>query len=171
MSEEKESALPPDKAAELQREILAGREFSLSEAIARMAGGGLTKGASPITRQRQAETLIEEYLLHNLKDGGSTLGTVLLRQVGQSDRLLDNFDKPLSVLSQFVQHVLASEYLLANLVEEADVEWGRMFGERPHFEKPGGRADADDPYTIASVRSTLSQLLVTLASEGAATSG
>jgi hypothetical protein len=85
--------------------------------------------------------------------------------------LLDNFDKPLSVLSQFVQHVLASEYLLANVVEEADVEWGRMFGERPHFEKPGCRADSDDPYTIASIRNTLSQLLITLASEGATTSG
>jgi hypothetical protein len=169
MGKEKKSALPPDKAAELQREILAGREFSLSDAIARMAGGGLTKGASPITRQRQAETLIEEYLLHNLKDGGSTMGTVLLRRVGQSALLLEHFDKPLEALSLYVQHVLASEYLLANLVEEADVEWGRMFGERPHFEKPGSSADCDDPYTIASVRNTLSQLLTTLPSEGAAT--
>jgi hypothetical protein len=170
VSEEKKSAPPPDKAAELQREILAGREFSLSEAVARMAGRGLTKGASPITRERQAETLIEEYLLHNLKDGGSTLGTVLLRRVGQSELLLKHLDQPLAALSHYVQHVLGAEYLLANLVEEADVERGRMFGERPHFEKPGCRADADDPYTIASVRNTLSQLLVTLASDSAAPS-
>jgi hypothetical protein len=37
----------------------------------------------------------------------------------------------------FLQRVLDSEHLLGEIVREADVEWGRLHGERPHFEKAG----------------------------------
>jgi hypothetical protein len=37
---------------------------------------------------------------------------VLLRQVGESERLLDNLDLPLVVLAGHVRSVLGSEYLL-----------------------------------------------------------
>ena len=63
------------------------------------------------------------------------------------------------VLADSVQHILGSEYLLKELVRQADVEWGRVFGERPHFEQEGRPPDPDDPYTAESVRTALSQLL------------
>ena len=44
-----------DADAELQREILKDRKFSLTEAIGRMAGPGALKGVSPIARKQQAE--------------------------------------------------------------------------------------------------------------------
>lgn len=155
-----------EKDAELEREIRADRKFSLSEAIGRMAGGGMLKGVSPVSPKRQAEELIEDILRRHLTDAGGVLVPVLLRQVRQSDRLLADFDKPLTVLADYVRQVLASEYRLQELVREADVEWGRVFGERPHFERPGGTPDSDDPYTLESVREALSRLLGKLDAAG-----
>ena len=39
--------------AELEREIRAGRKFSVAEAIGRLAGPGMMKGVSPIAPQQQ----------------------------------------------------------------------------------------------------------------------
>ena len=47
MSETKQ---PPgsDTAADVETEIRRGRKFSLSDAIGRLGGGGMLKGASPV---------------------------------------------------------------------------------------------------------------------------
>ena len=145
--------------AELEREIRRGREFSQAEAIGRLAGPGMMKGASPVPREQQVEAEIASCLRSHLADDADALGVVLLRRVKGSDLLLNNFDHPLVVLAGYVQQVLDSEHLLAELVREADVEWGRVFEERPYFEKEGSPPHSDDPYTCESVRSTLSQLL------------
>jgi hypothetical protein len=158
---------PSDKDAELEREIRAERKFSLAEAIGRMAGGGMMKGASPVSPKQQAEGVIEDYLRCNLIDAGGVLGAVLLRRVGESDLLLADHDHPLAVLAGYVRQVLASDYLLRDLVREADVEWGRVFGERPHFERPACTPDPDDPYTTESVRTALSRLIDKSAAGGA----
>jgi hypothetical protein len=158
MSERPETT-PSGEDAELERRIRADRKFSLSEAIGRMAGGGVMKGASPVTRKRQAELAIEDYLRRHLTDAGGVLGSVLVRRLGTSNLPLAEYDQPLAVLASYVREVLESGYLLRDLVREADVEWGRMYGERPHFQQAGCPPDADDPYTGESVRITLSQLL------------
>lgn len=150
---------PSSADAELQRECLEGRKFTLEEAIARMAGPGAMKGESPVTRLRQAEIEIGSWLSTHLRDAGGTLEVVLHRQVNQSELLLNNFDQPLVVLAGYCRQVLDSDYLLAELVREADVEWGRLMGERPHFETKNAAHHPDDPYTVASVRNTLSGLL------------
>lgn len=51
MSDQKNNNSSPTDA-ELQREIRAGRKFTLSEAIGRMAGPGAMKGVSPISRKK-----------------------------------------------------------------------------------------------------------------------
>jgi hypothetical protein len=158
MSENRDTP-PSNKDAELEREIRADRKFSLSEAIGRMAGGDLMKGASPVTPKQQAEAVIEDWLCRNLTDSGGVLVPVLLRGVKQSELLLGDYEHPLVALTGYVRRVRGSDYLLGELVREADVEWGRVFGERPHFERPGRPADPDDPYTIESVRAALSQLI------------
>src|SRR5262249_42832164 len=134
MREERETT-PSGEDADLEREIRAGRKFSLSEAIGRMAGGGLMKGASPVSRNRQAEPAIGDYLRRHLTDAGTVLGNVLLRRVGVSEPLLGDHDEPLLVLADYVRRVLGSEHLLQDLVREVDVEWGRVFHERPHFQQ------------------------------------
>ena len=155
---EHRDATPAGEDENLEREVSADRKFSLSEAIGRMGGGDLMKGASPVTRQRQAELAIEDYLCRHLTDAGGVLGGVLLRQVGES-LLRADYDRPLAVLADYIRRVLGTDHLLEDLVREADVEWGRVFGERPYFQQAGRLSHPDDPYTIDSVRLTLSQLI------------
>ena len=152
-----------DADAELEREIRKDRKFTLTEAIGRMAGPGAMKGASPIARLQQAGVEIENWLSIHLADATGALHIALLRGVRESELLLKNFDQPLLVLGSYCQRILGSEYLLEELVRQADIEWGSILGERPHFEKAGLPADADDPYTLDSVRNTLTGLLKQLA--------
>ena len=145
--------------AELEREIRKGRKFSLDEAIGRMAGPGAMKGVSPVTRMQQAAAEVENWLRHHLSAGNDELQVVLLRCVKGSELLLNHFEQPLFVLAAFCQQVLDSDYLLQELVREADVEWGQVQGERPYFEREGSPPDPNDPYTFESVRKTLAGLI------------
>ena len=144
--------------AELEREVRADRQFSLAEAIGRLAGPGMMKGVSPVTRKEQAVAAIQEYLGRHLADAAGVLSGVLLRQVAESELLLGALDQPLVVLAGHVRQLLDSEYGLKELVREADVEWGRVFGERPCFEQDGAPPAPDDPYTVESVRTALTRL-------------
>ena len=152
-----------DADAELEREIREGRKFTLAEAIGRLAGPGMMKGVSPVTPKQQAEAAIESYLERHLSGAAGALPSVLLRHVKESELLVKDPGEPLVVLANCIQRILNSEYLLQELVRESDVEWGRVYGERPYFEKEDCPPHQEDPYTIESVRSTLSQLQEKLA--------
>ena len=158
MSETKQ---PPgsDAAADVEREIRRGRTFSLSDAIGRLGGGDMLKGASPVPPLEQTEAAIANYLRAHLDDPGGVLAQVVMRQVRTSAGLTENFDQPAVVLAGYVNQTLNSETILKDLVREADAEWGRTLGERPHFEREGRPPDPNDPYTLASVRRALTQLL------------
>ena len=143
---------------DLEREIREGRKFTLEEAIGRLAGPGMMKGVSPATRKQQAEAAIESFLDRHLMSPAGAMSAVLLRRVKESEILLSNLDEPLVVLAGCVKQILDSEYLVHELVREADLEWGRTYDERPYFQKEGSPPDRDDPYTVDSVRTTLSKL-------------
>jgi hypothetical protein len=151
--------------AELEREIRKGRKFTVAEAIGRLAGPGAMKGASPVARTEQVAVEIENWLRHHMS-GHEELQVVLLRRVKGSELLLHNFEQPLVVLAACCQQVLDSDYRLQELVREADVEWGRVHGERPYFEKEGSLPNPDDPYTCESVRKTLTGLIECLMAGG-----
>src|SRR5262249_40097060 len=137
------------------------------EAIGRLAGPGMMKGVSPVTRKQQAAAEIQEYLSRHLADTAGVLSGILLRQVTEGELLLAALDQPLVVLAVHVRRVLDSEYCLKERVREADVEWGRVSGERPRFEKDGSPPAPDDPYTFESVRTALTQLAGGLTAGGA----
>ncbi len=153
----------PDKQseldAELEQEIRQGRTFTAQEAIARMAGPGAMKGASPVSPQRQAEIEIGSWLGSQVSDDAGALKGVLRRQLKGSALLLDHVDQPLVALSACCKRVLASDELLKELVRETDVEWGRLMDERPHFDREGFSPQPDDPYTVESVRKLLGEIL------------
>src|SRR5262245_35708430 len=130
MSEQEGNKRSEEDAA-LQREVLEGRKFTLEEAIARMAGPGAMKGESPVARMQQAEFEIETWLDTHLLDAGGALHAVLNRQIRRSELMLTNFEQPMAVLADYCQQLCASDYLLAELVRDADIEWGRVMGERP----------------------------------------
>ena len=157
---------PSEADAELEREIRDGRKFSLAEAIGRLAGPGTMKGVSPATRKQQAEAEIERYLERHLTSPAGALSAVLFRQVRESELLLKNLDQPLVVLASYAQRMLDSEYLLRELVRASDIEWGRVYGERPFFQQEGCPPDQKDPYTLESVRITLSRLIEKLTTDG-----
>jgi len=162
---EKDDTDSADKKAEIEREARMHRKFSLNDAIGQLAGGEFTKGGTPITRKRQAEHELDEYLRRHLVDSGGVLRTVLSRHLGEG-LLNRDYDQPIAVLAEYIQRVLASVPLLEQFVRDADAEWGRVHGERPHFQVPGGTPHRDDPYTIDSVRLALSQLRERFASPG-----
>ena len=149
----------PEADAELEQEIRQGRKFSLADAIGRAGGSGVMKGESAVPRLRQAELEIDAWLSSHLADGGGPFEVVLHRRVIASELMLESLDRPLAVLAAYCRRVLDSECLLEELVRDIDVEWGRVMGERPHFETAGAPSHPDDPYTVARVRSALSDLL------------
>ena len=159
MSDDKQPKQRSEADAELEREIREDRKFTLEEAIMRLAGPGMMKGESPVSRKEQSEAKIESYVRHHLLDAGGALPLVLVRHVNNSELFLTNFEQPFVVLASYIQQVLDSDYLLAELVRAADAEWGRLLGERPFFEREGSLPHPDDPYTVESVRITLTQLL------------
>lgn len=149
--------------AEIEREIRKGRKFTVADAIGRMAGPGAMKGVSPITRKQQAAVEIENWLRYHMSAGEGELQVVLLCRIKESELLLHHYERPLFVLGAYCQHVLDSDYLLKELVREADVEWGRVHGETPHFEQEGLPRHREDPYTFESVRKSLAGTIEQLA--------
>lgn len=144
-----------DADRKLEQEILGSRKYSLEEAIGRLAGDGMMKGVSPVARREQSEAELDDFLGRAMSDASPVLTAVLARQVKASELFLKGFEQPIAVLTDYVRQILASEYLLQELVRQTDVEWGREFGERPYFERPGRPPHADDPFTFESVRRTL----------------
>jgi broad specificity phosphatase PhoE len=149
----------PDTAGDVEREVRLARKFSLSDAIGRAGGEGMLKGASPVPPIEQTAAAIANYLRAHLEDAGGVLAQVVLRHVTTSEILLEHFDQPAIVLARCVNRILGSETLLKDLVREADAEWGRTLGDRPYFEREGQPPHPDDPYTLASVRNALTQLV------------
>lgn len=144
-----------DADSDIEREIRQSRKVTAKDVMARLAGPGAMKGASPVSPVQQAETEIGNWLGNNLADDCGALRAVVHRQLKGSELLLENLDQPLVALAGYCRRVVASDNLLKEIVREADVEWGRSMDERPYFEREGSAPDPDDPYTIASVRDAL----------------
>ena len=145
--------------ADLEREIRQRRKFSPEEAIGRMAGPGAMKGGSAISRQQEAENAVGVWLAANVADSDGALRKVLHRHLRASKLLLDYVDDPSVAAAAYLRQILASEQRLREIVREADGEWGRTMGERPHFEREGSPPHPDDPYTAESVRTALDKAL------------
>ena len=148
--------------AALEREIRLGRKFNPRDALARMAGPGALKGASPISPVLQAETAIGTWLGGNLSDTDGALRAVVHRHLKGNALLLDNLEQPLVAAAGYLRKLLSADNLLRDIVSEADVEWGRAMDERPHFERDGMPPHPDDPYTLESVRAALTAALALL---------
>jgi len=152
-----------DKESEIEREIRQARKFNPQEALAKMAGPGAMKGASPVSPVRQAEVEIGAWLKTHVADTPGALQLLLHRTAKGSPLLLENLDRPLVALRGLCQEILDSDYRLAELVREADVEWGRSVDERPHFEREGSPTHPDDPYSVDGVRQALTEIVRKLA--------
>lgn len=152
-----------DDHDELEREIRAGRAFSIAEAIGRLGGTGVMKGASPVAGRREAAAAIDDCVRRLLPDRAGALAQVLIRRVAASEQLDRDPHRPLAVLAGAVDRLLGSAEELRELVREADAAWGRLMDERPYFDGGPRGGDPADPYTAASVRDALVRLRQALA--------
>ena len=157
--DKRQSSADPDVEAEIRQ----SRKFSTTEAMARLAGPGAMKGASPVSRILQAETEIGNWLNDNLPDANGILEMLLLRNLKGSELVLANLDHPLAALEQCCERLLRSDQFLTEFVRQADAEWGQRMDERPHFDRHGSAPHPDDPYTAQSVRHVLADVLGQLA--------
>ena len=146
----------------LQRDILSGRTFSLADAIGR-EGGGFLKGESTIPKLVQAKTEVIVFIRNHLLDSSGALQAVLQEMVQADDaRISAHLNSPLIALQEAIQETLTYPERLYDLVHQVDMCWGRMYGERPYFQKPGQEPHPEDEYTHESVQASLTQLLEAL---------
>lgn len=138
-----------------EQEIRHSRRFTMEEAMARMAGPGAMSGASPVSEVDQAGAEVGNWLRVHVSDPAGALKAVMHRHIKASRLFLDRIDRPLDAVAAYAERLLVSEELLKELVREADVEWGRMMDDRPHFEREGEAPNPDDPYTLEGVRNVL----------------
>lgn len=155
-----QQSVDADQSVERElRELRQNRKFSLEQALGELAGPGMLKGVSPVARREQSVAEIEDYLQQQSLGAAPSLLSALARQVTASELFLQHFERPFAVLATIAERLLESDFQLRELVREADVEWGRTYGERPYFERPGRPPHPDDPITIESTREFLLRLL------------
>lgn len=143
----------------IHREILAGRKFSLAEAIGR-EGGDFLKGESPVPKLVQATTEIKTFIALNLHDSSGALQAVLQTWIATDEAgVSKNLDSPLQALKEMLDKIVTNSELLYELVRQVDFEWGKMYDERPYFQSPGQVPHPDDEYTHESVEEKLKSLL------------
>ncbi|TVP67238.1 MAG: hypothetical protein EA342_09310 [Leptolyngbya sp. LCM1.Bin17] len=150
---------------DVQQELRLGRRFSLADVIGQEAGNFM-KGESPVPRLVQAKSQVRQCLASHLSDLHGALHQVLLRWIDADDsRISRHLDAPENALKELLEGVLQSSETLYELVRQADVTWGQLYDERPHFQQPGQDPHPDDEYTHESVRVALRACLQKLASE------
>ena len=138
----------------------------MAEAIGR-EGADLMKGASPVTRKRQVELEINQFLEGNLPDSEGALRVVLLRRVRESEVLLaTHYEDALTALTRVTEQIVVSDTRLLRFVTSVDAEWGRMYSERPFFQRASQPPHRKDPYSVESVKEKLLRLLKTLERPG-----
>jgi hypothetical protein len=146
----------------MEREIRRQRKFSLAEAVAR-EGAGALKGASPIARSRQVLLEVGHFLENHLTDDDGSLRRTLLAHLELDAPLVArHFDRPVGALEEYLTAALEQPSRLEVLVRDADVRWGREYQEKPHFESGQDPPHPDDPYTVAGVRRSCTDLLAKL---------
>ncbi len=146
----------------IEREILMGRKFSLSEGIAQNAKG-MFKDVSVVPALTQAQSEISLYIRGHLRDSSGAMVRVLENRLKSNDELLgSHLSDPLNALKIVVERIIENQNRLYDFVREVDQKYGQMCHERPFFQKPGQKAHPDDEYTHESVKEALVKLYQSL---------
>ena len=157
-----EKFLPSD----LQREIRAGRKFSLGEAIGREGGSFLKGSQEMVPRPLRALAAINGLIDQNLNDPNGALQTCLKRWVKTDIRVGKYLDEPRLALEVIVTSIVQQPQVLYEFARQVAVEWGQLNGERPYFQKPDSEPHPNAAYSHASIQKILTQLLSQLSAGG-----
>ncbi|MEM1251053.1 MAG: hypothetical protein AAGI69_01375 [Cyanobacteria bacterium P01_H01_bin.21] len=157
-----EKSLPSD----LQREIKAGRKFSLSEAIGREGGSFLKGSQEMVPRPLRALAAINHLIDQHLNDPNGALQPCLKRWVKTDMRVGKYLDEPQVALELIATDIVQQPQVLYEFTRQVAVEWGQMNGERPHFQKPGAAPHPDAAYSHSGIQTILTELLSQLLAGG-----
>jgi hypothetical protein len=138
------------------REILSG-----SGAMGPQLGG---LGGSPIPVLTQMQMRAMQILREHLVDPEGALLKCLESEIQSQAELFAELQKEhfrsvstgwdeqlVGILKRFLKSIVEDPEQLRTWTYKADVEWGRIYQERPYFEQQG-RSHSEDPYTLVSVR-------------------
>ena len=150
-----ENPLPPD----LQRDIRAGRKFSLSEAIGREGGSFLKGSQAMVPRPLRALAVINGFIERHLDDANGALQSCLKRWIKTDVRVGKYLDEPLLALRSLITEILQQPQVLYEFARQVAVEWGEMNGERPYFQKPGAEPHPEVAYSHERIQTMLTALL------------
>ena len=132
---------------------------TLEEGIMRLAGPGMMKGESPVSRREQSEATIESYVRQHLLDAGGVLPSYLFRHVTNSELFLANLDQPLDVLANCISRSSAPSICRRNSFVRPMPSGDECLARGLILSEQGSLPHPDDPYTVESVRIKLTQLL------------
>jgi len=153
----------PDRDQAIQQELRLSRKFSIADAIGQEAGNFM-KGASPVPRLVQVKTEIAALLRDYIKDDAGALLPVLQNWITTDERRISrHLNAPAIAVQEALEAILKSPDTLYELVRQADAQWGKMYDERPYFQRPGQAPHPEDEYTHESVRQVLTNGLRELA--------
>ncbi|MBL8923546.1 MAG: hypothetical protein JNJ54_32125 [Myxococcaceae bacterium] len=127
-------------------------------------------GSMPPMEQVRLATIT---LLHAaLKDSQGAMHKVLEQDLRQEEALFSAMVRKMGswspeelhahlceVVGVLAKRALKNDATLEEFTRRVDAMWGELHDERPHFQRMGDAAHPDDPYTLASVRHTLDQLV------------
>lgn len=142
---------------DLQRQIRAGRKFSLSEAIGR-EGSSFLKG-SQVPRPLRALAAINGWIDQHLSDPHGALQPCLKRWIKTDGRIGKYLDEPLTALQVIGLDIIENPQILYEFARQVAIECGQMNGERPYFQKPGTEVPPDAAYSHKSIQGILAEFL------------
>ena len=153
-----ENSLP----SELEREVRAGRKFSLGEAIGREGGSFLKGSQEMVPRPLRALAIINGFIDQHLSDPHGALQPCLKRWIKTDMRVGQYLDTPLVALHRVLIEIIQQPETLYEFARQVAVESGNLNGERPYFQKPGTAAPTDAAYSHKSIQESLTGLLAQL---------
>ncbi|NJL87964.1 MAG: hypothetical protein HC886_21480 [Leptolyngbyaceae cyanobacterium SM1_1_3] len=151
----------PEELRDLQREILAGRPFSLAEAIGR-EGGNFLKGECLVPKPLRAIAEINLFIDQHLCDQLGALQQVLQAWVKTDICISQHFEAPLEALEKILASILESPYTFNEFSRQVNAQWGKLYDEIPHFQLLGQPPHPETAYPHALLRQRLAELQAAL---------
>ncbi len=139
---------------EIEREIRAGRKFSLAEAIGR-EGGGFMKGESAIPRPLRAANEIKQFITTFSPDPAGVLASELTLWATSDAGVSRQLDTPLVALAQIVDSLLAEPTVFYEFARRVAIAQSKLTGDRPYFQQLDQPAHPDADYTHHNIRQYL----------------
>ena len=121
--------------------------------------GELLRGASPVPGAVQFQGAMQQFLQKNVSDPSGALLHVLEQSVVAHRFAMLHENEPLIALKKYVELTLSQESRLREFTRKCDMQWGKIMGERPYFDREGQEPLPDDEYSWDSERAKLKEKL------------